>query len=117
MNNSIWFHFIIHLVKFSPIICEFWKSIQHSQKKLKDEIVKYVNSTFQISIRQPKKVYVCYWECGVAYWNKGVDSEAVSQLVTNPLPNIYICGENYSRQQSWVEGALESCERCLHVIK
>ena len=77
MNNSIWFHFIIHLVKFSPIICEFWKSIQHSQKKLKDEIVKYVNSTFQISIRQPKKVYVCYWECGVAYWNKGVDSEAV----------------------------------------
>ena len=97
--------------------CEFWKSIQHSQKKLKDEIVKYVNSTFQISIRQPKKVYVCYWECGVAYWNKGVDSEAVSQLVTNPLPNIYVCGENYSRQQSWVEGALESCERCLDVIK
>ena len=76
MNNSIWFHFIIHLVKFSPIICEFWKSIQHSQKKLKDEIVKYVNSTFQISIRQPKR---SMFVIGNATWLIGIKVLIVKQ--------------------------------------
>ena len=48
-----------------------------------------------------------------AYWNKGFDSKKISAFMTNPLPKTYICGENYSNEQSWVEGALESCERCL----
>ena len=29
------------------------------------------------------------------------------------MNNLYICGENYSLDQSWVEGALETCDRVL----
>lgn len=92
---------------------DYWKNKQFNEKDLKYSIVRLIKQTLNLDINPPKKVYVCYWKCGVAYWNKGVNSEDVSSFVTNPLENTYICGENYSRQQSWVEGALESCDRCL----
>ena len=95
---------------------EFWSKKSNDQALLKKTVVKLVKEAFQVQIREPKKVFVHHWKCGVAYWNKGVDSDIVSTFVTNPLPNIYICGENYSRNQSWVEGALESCDRCLALL-
>ena len=64
----------------------------------------------------PEKVWVFHWDCGVGYWKKGVHSEKIAEYLANPIQNIYICGENYSLQQSWVEGALESCERVLQYI-
>jgi len=45
-----------------------------------------------------------------------VNSTQVSNFVANPMENLYICGENYSLEQSWVEGALESCERILKIM-
>lgn len=94
----------------------YWRNIKYSQKLLKTSIVKLVNQTFNIKINEPKKVIVCDWSCGVAYWNKNVDSNQVSEFLRNPLPNIYICGENYSLQQSWVEGALETSNDCIKKI-
>ena len=41
----------------------------------------------------------------------------MTKFINNPMPNIYICGENYSLNQSWVEGALETCDSCLKEIK
>ena len=49
--------------------------------------------------------------------NKGVDSKKISRAILNPLPNIFICGENYSLNQSWVEGALDSCNNCIELMK
>ena len=92
---------------------EYWNKKQNNQNELKNAIVRLVKQTFNINVKPPKKVYVCYWKHGVAYWNKGYDSKKISEFITNPLPKTYICGENYSNKQSWVEGALESCERCL----
>lgn len=92
---------------------EYWNKKQNNQNELKNAIVRLVKQTFNITVKPPKKVYVCYWKHGVAYWNKGFDSKKISAFMTNPLPKTYICGENYSNEQSWVEGALESCERCL----
>ena len=97
---------------------EYWKNKKHDENDLKTSIVRLIKQVINIEVKPPKKVYVNYWNCGVAYWNKGVNSEDISEMIINPLQNTYICGENYSRQQSWVEGALESCDRCLkHVIK
>lgn len=97
---------------------DYWKNKQHDENDLKTSIVRLIKQVINIEVKPPKQVYVNYWNCGVAYWNKGVNSEQISEFITHPLSNTYICGENYSRQQSWVEGALESCDRCLkHVIK
>ena len=62
-------------------------------------------------------MYVCNWDCGVAYWNKNLDSDTVSDFIINPMPNIYIAGENYSLTQSWVEGALETSKKCFNFFK
>ena len=95
---------------------DYWKNKKNDENDLKSSIVRLIKQALNIEVKQPKKVYVNYWKCGVAYWNKGINSEIISDFITNPLPDTYICGENYSRQQSWVEGALESCERCFEKI-
>lgn len=99
------------------IYTNYWKKIQNNQKKLKESIVKLVKNTYNTNINEPIKVYVCHWDCGVAYWNKNINSKKVSEFLLNPLNNIYICGENYSTNQSWVNGALDSCKKCLSLIK
>ena len=35
----------------------------------------------------------------------------------NPLHNLYICGESYSNNQAWIEGALETSEKILFLLK
>lgn len=95
---------------------KYWNSMK-TKKEVKDAIVKNVKLTFKKEINAPEKVWVFNWDCGVGYWNKGIDSNKVANQITNPCKNLYICGENYSLTQSWVEGSLESCNRCLkHLI-
>ena len=109
-------HGTIMISYTDDIYCEYWKKRQNNQSKLKKSVVELVKKTFNETISEPEKVWVFYWECGVGYWNKGVNSTKVSNFVANPMENLYICGENYSLEQSWVEGALESCERILKIM-
>lgn len=54
-----------------------------------------------------------YWEHGVHLWKPRIDSKASSREVLTPLGkqvSCYIVGEAYSRNQGWVEGALETVE-------
>lgn len=58
---------------------------------------------------------------GWHFWKIGADSGRVMQAMRHPIPSVplYVCGEAWSRQQGWVEGALESAddvlENALHV--
>lgn len=98
------------------VYTNYWKKMQDNQSKLKTEIIKLVKETFRLNINAPEKVYVCNWDCGVGYWNRNVDSEKMAAFILNPMSNIYICGENYSNNQSWVEGALETSNNCIKLI-
>jgi hypothetical protein len=40
------------------------------------------------------------------------DDEVMARMV-NPFPNMYVCGEAYSDDQAWVNGALRSTELVL----
>jgi cytochrome b involved in lipid metabolism len=42
-----------------------------------------------------------------------VDSDNLSSKLLNPLPNVFIIGENYSKYQAWCEGALMTSESCI----
>ena len=44
---------------------------------------------------------------------KNVDSESLSSKLLNPIPRVFIIGENYSNYQAWCEGALMTSENCL----
>ena len=50
------------------------------------------------------------------YWNKNIESSHTSNYLINPLPNLFITGENYSLTQSWVEGALDTSDKCIDKI-
>jgi protoporphyrinogen oxidase/cytochrome b involved in lipid metabolism len=54
----------------------------------------------------------CYWDVGAGYWKPGYDRMKIMHKMIKPLPNenIFICGENYSSHQAWVEGALETAD-------
>jgi len=46
-------------------------------------------------------------------WRVGVDDVAVRARLANPFPNVYVCGESYSDDQAWVNGALRSADQVL----
>lgn len=65
-----------------------------------------------------------YWKNAVHIWLPTVPSFNVSAksveacvLPSALLPGIFLCGEAYSTLQGWSEGALETCEHVLNVIK
>jgi hypothetical protein len=48
-------------------------------------------------------------------WGRGVDASTVSPAMLRPIPgaDLFVCGEAWSRQQGWVEGALASVDALL----
>lgn len=53
-----------------------------------------------------------YWPRGSHRWRPGVDSASVHEQMRQPLPGqpLYVCGEAYSLQQGWIEGAVRTAE-------
>jgi monoamine oxidase len=52
---------------------------------------------------------------GINVWKIHANSTAVINAIVNPRPGVpvYICGEAYSHEQGWVEGALQTTELML----
>ena len=61
---------------------------------------------------------VCYWKCAVGFWKKNKNSTEISNKVIHPMVDIplFICGENYSEIQGWIEGALETSMEVVNKI-
>lgn len=58
----------------------------------------------------------CPWIMGAGYWKKGSKREEIMPKMIQPLGDeeeIYVCGENYSSHQAWVEGSLETADMVL----
>lgn len=53
------------------------------------------------------------FDYGVHQWAVNADDAKVMAYLTEPLPNIHVCGEAYSDDQGWVEGALRSANLVL----
>ncbi|AWB68237.1 amine oxidoreductase [Saccharobesus litoralis] len=51
---------------------------------------------------------------GVHQWAIGANDREVMAQLTEPLPNLYTCGEAFSDYQGWVEGALRSTDLVLN---
>ena len=57
-----------------------------------------------------------YWSEGTHYWKPHFDSNAVSERLVNPVANVFTCGEGFSQNQCWMEGALISARRVVSAI-
>jgi monoamine oxidase len=71
--------------------------------------------TGTLTIPKPKWIRHCHWGNGAGYWKPGVDSKKAMREIIQPFKseNIYICGENYSSHQAWIEGSLETADMVL----
>mgnify|MGYP006087583405 CR=1 FL=1 len=94
----------------------YWDSLSKNQmmRELKENIFK----TFGIKIPKPRYTKKCYWDIGTAFWLPNYDSTKLIPEIMKPFKskNIYICGENYSRSQAWIEGALETSNEVVKKI-
>jgi len=71
-----------------------------------------------ITIPKAKWFKHCNWTSGAGYWKKGYDRKEILKTIIQPIDNekLYICGENYSSHQAWVEGALETSNYVLNKL-
>jgi hypothetical protein len=96
----------------------FWNDLytKHGEAKLREVLSYYVEEELGVK-PEIKEIKVCFWNCGVGYWNVGADSEVLAKQLQNPFPHFYLCGEHYSaKHQQWMEGALETSKAvCEHL--
>jgi len=88
-----------------------------SEPQIKKIIATELKSLFPSkNIPEPIYYYAYLWKQGCHYWKKNKDSEKISPQMLNPLENIYICGESFSQQQAWMEGALQTSTQVVELI-
>lgn len=98
----------------------YWKKFLNlSNKKLTKEIMLQLEKIFNFKIDPPIYNSINYWNCGVGYWKPKYNSKKISKkiLKLNKDDNLYIIGENYSNNQGWSEGALETVNELLNNYK
>ena len=88
------------------------KGIQFVKNKLNIKL-NQLFSIYNIKVPPSKYIKMYFWDAGVACWKKNVDSDYLSSKLLNPLSNVFIIGENYSKYQAWCEGALMTSENCI----
>ena len=98
---------------------EFWNQLSKNQMKMKIELQKELRRMFpKKEIHHPEVLNTHYWEAGVHLWKPKVEGDIVTETIIKPFPhkNVYICNEAYSKQQRWMEGALEMSQRVVNLI-
>lgn len=93
---------------------------QAASQAMVDEVVRQLALMHGIPIPTPTGAAYMNWSrdpFGGAFdtWNVGVDAAAVEAKMLRPDPttSLYICGDAYSSDQGWTEGALATAERVM----
>ncbi|MFS6827145.1 flavin monoamine oxidase family protein [Cyanobium sp. ATX-6F1] len=94
-------------------------SLQCSESVIR-ELTSQLETLHSQSIKLPYWASMCDWKeqpSGVAThsWRSCYDSAKIIPLIRQPNPSLplYICGEAFSQEQGWVNGALRSAEAML----
>lgn len=74
-----------------------------------------LNEIHQGTPPDPIDAYAKEWQEAWHLWNVHIEPWKISQQMIQPFNNLnlFTCGEAYSLEQGWVEGALKSAERVL----
>jgi glycine/D-amino acid oxidase-like deaminating enzyme len=95
----------------------YWKDLKG--RALQAEIQRCAHALFpDRTIPEPTYLKQHRWDGGCTYWLPGdYDVAEASRAAHNPSPGVYIVGESISKEQCWIESALESAETLLRIIK
>ena len=99
-----------------PTDTEYWRKMASDAQLLRG-IQREVRHLFETRFGPiPDPVYLKRhdWPSGCTYWVPGrYDIGEAIEKAMHPEKGLWVVGESVSRQQAWMEGALESAERLL----
>jgi glycine/D-amino acid oxidase-like deaminating enzyme len=96
-------------------VMPFWTAAEATDSKLLTRmIMREVRTIFGANVPWPLFLKAHPWSVGTSYWQPGrYDIDAVMKESLHVAPGVYACGESFSHDQAWIEGALESAELLL----
>lgn len=133
-NNKVWFDgipkvktnrllkYIIPIDNKNGIIMVSYTDGNAAKKLINEEnIEEKIENQLKLIFPEviiPKAIWYkhYYWNNGACYWKKGFNSDLIGKKILKPFNNkkIFIGGENYSKRQAWMEGALETTDKILN---
>jgi monoamine oxidase len=139
-NGKIWFHDIpktttnLPIQQFIPISTDSGlvmisysdtkNAKQWQQDKINDvykkKIIKNIKLLFpNKKIPEPIFLSSSFYAEATHLWKVGCDGDALQSRLLQPFSDmhLYICGESYSSNQGWIEGALETSNAVIKLIK
>jgi monoamine oxidase len=89
-------------------------------QELIDEATRQLSALHQTAVPLPHTAVYQNWTVdpfggGWHFWNPHIRSWEVMARMRHPVPgaNVHVCGEAFSANQGWVEGAINTAERVL----
>lgn len=139
-NGKVWFHDIpktttnLPIQQFIPISTESGlvmisysdttNAKQWQQDKINDvfkkKIIKNIKLLFpNKKIPEPTFLNSSFYAEATHLWKVNCDGEQLQPRLLQPFSDmhLYICGESYSSNQGWIEGALETSNAVVNIIK
>jgi len=139
-DGKVWFHDIpktttnLPIQQFIPINADSGlvmitysdtkNARQWQQDKINDvfkkKIMKNIRMLFsEKKIPEPIFLSSSFYAEGTHVWKVNCDGESLQPRITQPLRNmnLYICGESYSTNQGWIEGALETSNTVVELLR
>lgn len=103
----------IYMLSYSDNKSAVWVS-NASIKRIEQTVKQYTG--YDIKITDHKKFF---WKNGTHYYtalNRRIweDRDHYLSYIQNPEKNLYVIGEAYSKNQGWVQGALESVDKIVY---
>ena len=96
-------------------IANKWKQVSDLKKVVKNGLKKI----FGMDVKVLKSKLI-FWKLGTHYFkplpNEYKNRDEFLNIAQNPIKNMYIIGEAFSRNQGWTEGSLESVEKIFMEI-
>jgi monoamine oxidase len=110
----------IAMVSYSDFYdADYWNILANQGNKVLDDNIHKQLSLIFPDKKIPKTTVLqsFYWEYGTHAWKPGVNPYEIKHNIQNLIDNVFIVGEAYSMRQGWIEGALETVEEVLQLVK
>jgi protoporphyrinogen oxidase len=99
------------------IYADYWGKMPNTTKKT--IITKLLKEAmpWERKITEPKTIKTHYWPNAIHFWRQGINSVDVNKELKNIKKGVYICGEAFSLNQGWCEGAVISAYSVFNILQ
>lgn len=85
--------------------------------KLEETTMNLMKKTFNEDIENPLIIKNYHWNNALGNWKKNIDFKKLYNKFINPIKDVFICGDILSLCQDWMEGALQTSNKVIKILK